>query len=216
MRKRSGFTLLEVVIAMGIFIVATIILFSLFAASDKTYQQEAELRPAQFQLQQMMDRLTREIRESSQSLVRTLTYTDLLLPTNTQTLVIFPSARDATDGFNTNNAQAVWQKVVVYCAYYDAASANAQLRRYEVYTPFDGAFLSAAATPTMNVTATNLVLGTMTIPRNSGTILSRDFDHLFQTLTPPPDNKPIYEMALVKTTPLSRQVTLKAYAIGRN
>jgi prepilin-type N-terminal cleavage/methylation domain-containing protein len=165
--RKRGFTLLEVVIAVAILAIVLSTLYLLLFASTKMSQQEMAVRDMQFQLQLMTDRLSQEMRESSQPLIRTQDFVDPAMPTGNQTLVVMVSARDAGNTFMTGNAQPLWQKLVVYAPAWNAALNMGELRRYEV-SPIPPEYLDVAFVPGIVVTAADIDLGSVTIARSGG------------------------------------------------
>lgn len=178
--KSRGFSLLEVVIASAIFAVLVVALYSLLSASTRFTETELSLRHAQFQLQERMNQIWAEMRESSPSLIRVHSFADSAMPTQNQTLVVMVSARNAANQFQVEFAQPQWQKLVVYAPYFNTALNMGELRRYEV-TPAPAEFTDPATTPTISVTSGTLELGSVSVPRGGGERVSMDFDALIAT-----------------------------------
>ncbi len=191
--NRRGMTLVEVAIASAIMVSVLGAVYLVLFSSTRMTEVELSLRNAQFQLQQRMDRIWAEMRESSQPLIRLQDFTDASMPSSKQTVVVMVSARNATDQFQVQYAQPVWQKLVVYAPYYNTTLKTGELHRYEV-TPAPSQFTDPSVTPTISVTPTTLNLGSTSIARNGGERVCMNFDYLLasrkyepsQTTSPPP------------------------------
>lgn len=191
--KRRGMTLIEVMIASAIMVSVLAAVYLVLFSSTKMTESELSLRNAQFQLQDRMNRIWEEMRESSQALIRLQDFTDSSMPSGKQTVVAMVSARNATDQFQVQYAQPVWQKLVVYAPYYNPTLKTGELRRYEV-TPAPAEFTDVSVTPVLSVDSTTLNLGSTSIARNGGERVCMNFDYLLasrkyepsQTTYPPP------------------------------
>ena len=99
--KPRGMSLLEIVIASAILIVVLGTMYLVLFATTSLSEKELALRDAEFQLQVRMDQMAKELRESSQPLIRVYAFTDPAMPTTAQTLVAMPSAPNRASGGET-------------------------------------------------------------------------------------------------------------------
>ena len=178
--KSRGFSLLEVVISAAILAVVLGALYSLLLASTRMTETEMSLRNAQFQLQERMNQISSEMRESSPSLVRLYAFSDPQMATTAQTLIAMVSARNGADEFQVSFAQPQWQKLVVYAPVFNSVLNVGELRRYEI-TPVPPEFTDPAVAPAISVTTETLELGSVSLSRNLGERVCLDFDSLTVT-----------------------------------
>lgn len=207
-----GMSLLEVVIAAAILAVLLGAVYVVVFASTTFGEKEISLRDAQFQLQVRMDQMSKELRESAQTLIRVKTFSDAKMPTAAQTVLVFVSARDANEQFMSENARAQWQKLVVYAPYYNEELKTGELRRYTL-SPVPVEFTDEANPPAILVTATEIHLGSQTISRNGGERLFMKFDFLKAEAG---DNSISLELSIQGGTVLGKTVDLGSEVKGRN
>lgn len=208
----GGLTLLEVLIATAILAVIITAIYLVFFASAGMGEKETALRDAQFQLHLRMDQIVRELRESSQPLVRTASFTDSQMPTPSQSILVIVSARDDGEQFQSVNARPQWQKLIVYAAYFDPVLQTPQLRRY-VVSPAPDEFKAEDTSPAISVTAAEIHLGPVTIQRSEGERLISRFDYLKAT---PNGNSVSLDLSIQGGTALGRAVDLSSETKGRN
>jgi prepilin-type N-terminal cleavage/methylation domain-containing protein len=211
--SRKGLTLLEVIIASAIMAFMFAIGYALVASTASLSQSELSLRDRQLQLQTIEDMLASELRESSSGLIRSYAFNDTLMPSSSQTVLVFVSARNALNQFQVLNARPQWQKIVLYAPYYDAALKTGELHRYEI-SPAPAAFTDVAIVPTVTVTATNLNVNGTLVARNGGQRLAMNLDYFKVTVTGSQValDFSMQGNALVKQT----NVDLQSGAVGRN
>ncbi|GEM_PF-3140194 len=212
-----GLTLLEVLIATAILAVVFSVVYMVVFASTGMGEKEMALRDAQFQLHLRMDQVSKEMRESSQTLVRVQAFNDPKMPTTAQTVLVILSARDQNEQFQVVNARPQWQKLVVYASVYDDALKTGVLRRY-VVSPVPEEFLDEEASPpTVAVTPTEIQLGTVSvtaIARNTGDRLLTKFDYLKAEKN---GNSVAFELSVQGGSILgSRTIDLGSEVKGRN
>lgn len=212
-RTNRGLTLLEVVIGSAIMAVVFAIGYAIVFSTAQLSESEMALRDRQLQLQGAEDLLASEIRESSGPLIRVAAFTDAQMPSPNQAVLVFPSARDASNVFQVSNATISWQKIVVYAPYYDAVLQTGTIRRYEV-TPAPTYFTDIAQNPTITVTATTLDLNGTIIQRSDGQRLALRVDYFKITQA---GSRISIDMSLQGSAFVKQMnVDLQSGAVGRN
>lgn len=174
---KKGMTLLEVVIATAILALVMSTLYLLLFATTRSSTQEMILRDAQHQLQLRMDEITKDLRESKQSIIRVYDFNDPLMPTADQTVLVIPTARDVDNNFQVVNATPSWQRVIVYAPRWNPDLKTGELRRY-VIDPCPDEFKDEINAPAFTITADEITIGTAVIDRASGDRLMTKLDYL--------------------------------------
>lgn len=174
---KRGMTLLEVVIATAILALVLSTLYLLLFATSRSSSQEMILRDAQHQLQLRTDEISRDLRESKQSIIRTYDFADPAFATTDQTVLVIPSARDADNNFQVINATPSWERVIIYAPYYNAQLKTGELRKY-VLDPCPEEFKDEINAPAFSSTADQLFIGSAVIERSGGERLMTKLDYL--------------------------------------
>lgn len=150
-RSEAGLSFLEIVIVMAILAGLMVALLQYLMVTNRTYEQEMYRRHTQFELQQAIDRVWTDIKESNINLSRLTTYVDanfppiancpttgqplgvnptvMLLVSNRVTVATGPVPLDYTKydpfaGIPSRGALPTWSKLVIYAPHFTGAAGN--------------------------------------------------------------------------------------------
>ena len=166
MRTRRALTMIELMVAMFILVLFLSAVFMAVMSVQRQYESEIVRRTALYRMQGCLDMMNRDVRETGSGLARVVSFNDTAFTTNAQTLVLMPSARNTTTGnFTTTNASAVWQSLIIYAPYYNAANRDGEIRRY-VMTGAPAQYFTLGSTINVTVNATNIVLDGVNVARD--------------------------------------------------
>lgn len=155
-KNRSGFTMMEVMIASSILIVVFIVIYATFDTADTSYRNESSLRSAQLMAQQKVDEFVTEAAETGRGLlwVAPVTITPSN-PTGLRSALVYLSARDSsTKQYVLTGLNPDWQNTVVVLPL-PSSQGGYELVRYQMAEP-TAAQVAVAANTTISVTATDV------------------------------------------------------------
>lgn len=124
-KKQTGFTLVEVLVAMAIFAIAVVLIFSIYLTSQKFYQKTETKAEILQNARVVLERMTRELRQT-QSIVTTLPQ----VPDNPSSPPT--SEIEFQDGHNPS-PYAELGSDYYYIRYYISTSTGEIIREYKVY-----------------------------------------------------------------------------------
>ncbi len=164
MKQKSGFTLIEVMIASVIIIIVIVVIYSTFSTADTTYMKESNVRGAQLQSQRMVDEIVGEAAESGRGMIwaSALTVAPTNNPAGLQQALVYVSAR-ATSGVNqglvvtSGTGSMDWQACICVVPLVQPGQTNLYgLWRYELAEPTVAQLAASSVTVTVSATTVNV------------------------------------------------------------
>jgi hypothetical protein len=164
--SRRGITLIEIMVASFILLLFLSAVFTAVMSLQRQYEIEIVRRTAFLRMQSCLDMMTTDMRESGVGLIYVANFNDVAFSTPAQTVVVMASARNTTDGkFVSLNASAVWQKVIIYAPYWNAALNEGEIRRY-VASGVPAGYFAMGTAVNITVNATNILLDGFVVARD--------------------------------------------------
>jgi len=137
MIRNRGHSLVELLVAVSALLLLVGALHSVATSSERLVQDCAPTHSERWQLHVSLSRMTDEIRESRQGLIRVFAG---LLPdpelADADAVLAFPSARDPRSGaFLLDGSEPDWKWLIVYAAFLHTSARRPALGRYSVAIP---------------------------------------------------------------------------------
>lgn len=215
-RRESGLTLLEVLIATTLLAVLLLLCLDITATATKSSSTATALTDAQIILHTQMESIFAELLEANPAYVWTATFADPLISGQTRQAIIFLTARRQDNSFQIVNGVPSWQSIIVYCPFTSVEADGSilhQLKRY-VYLSVPSLYTGDGFTLTFAATASTLTLPQgVTFSRDGGTSMLRNLSTMTVTGSYP---LRLSVTTLAKTLDSSIPVMLTTELAGRN
>jgi Tfp pilus assembly protein PilW len=186
-RRNKGLTLIEVLVASFILILLIWAVFMCLISLQRQYEAEILRTSTLLRMQECLDRMSKDMRESNNGLIRLATFNDANFTAGPQTVVVMPTGRSTANGsFIVTNGAAQWQAVIIFAPYWNTVTNTGEIRRY-VATGAPAAYFTVGLPVNITVNATNIVLDGVNVPRN-GTRVEQEHQVGYMTFCDRVDN----------------------------